>query len=499
MLKILSAEQIKALDAYTIKNEPIASIDLMERACQAFVNRFIEIVEQSRIITIVCGTGNNGGDGLGVARLLYEKRFQVNVWIVRGAASESEDFTVNLNRLPKEIPVKEILNESDLDALEESKIIIDALFGSGLSKPIEGLHASVINYLNTLNAYRIAIDIPSGVFADKPSIKGAKFKADLTLSFQLPKLVFLLPDHAEEIGVWELLDIGLSKQFIEQIDAEFFFTEFEEIKSIAKPRVQFSHKGNYGKALLVSGSYGKMGATVLAAKAAMRSGLGLLTAHVPSSGYTVLQTAVPECMLFTDEHAAHTTKINLKDSFDVIGVGPGLGTQRETGAALHHLMSEYHKPMVIDADALNILAENRALIFTVPQGSILTPHPKEFERIVGQAENGFERLEKLKELAKKINGVVLLKGAFTAIASPDGKIYFNSSGNPGMATAGSGDVLTGILTAQLAKGLSALDAARLGVYLHGLAADIAVEQLGEEALIASDIIDFLPDAWMDLS
>jgi len=498
MLKILSAAQIRELDAYTIKYEPVSSIDLMERACQAFTNRFKVLFDQSHAVSIVCGTGNNGGDGLVIARLLHESRYTVKLIIIRGEVAESPDFSVNLSRLSAEIDLHEVKNQSDINNLEWGDIIIDGIFGSGLSREPAGIYAEVINLLNETDAFKIAIDIPSGLFADKPTTSKVIFTADLTLSFQLPKLAFLIPDHANQVGDWELLDIGLHKKYIQDAASEYYLTTIHDIKSLVSPRPNFSHKGDYGKALLLAGSKGKMGAAILAAKAAMRSGLGLLTVHVAACGYSSIQTAVPESMASTDEHDVHISRIKLELDFDAIGIGPGIGTHQDTVSVLQQVLSKYNKPVVLDADALNIIAAHSNTLHLIPKGSILTPHPKEFERLAGHSDNGFEQLNKLKEFAKACESVVVLKGSFTAIADASGKIFFNSSGNPGMATGGSGDVLTGIITALLAKGLSSLDAARLGVYLHGLAADIAVTELGEEALIASDIINYLPKAWLKL-
>jgi ADP-dependent NAD(P)H-hydrate dehydratase / NAD(P)H-hydrate epimerase len=498
MLKILSAAQIRELDAYTIKHEPIASIDLMERACQEFTNRFRELFDQSHTVSIVCGTGNNGGDGLGIARLLHESRYTVQLIVIRGEVAESPDFSVNFSRLPSEINLQEVKHEPDINNLDWGDIIIDGIFGSGLSREPEGIYAEVINLLNETDAFKIAIDIPSGLFADKPTTSKVIFTADLTLSFQLPKLSFLIPDYADQTGDWELLDIGLHKKYIQAAATDYCLTTIHDIKSLVSPRANFSHKGDYGKALLLVGSKGKMGAAILAAKAAMRSGLGLLTAHIAACGYSSLQTAVPECMTSTDEQDEHISRVKLELDFDAIGIGPGLGTHQDTVSVLQQVLSKYNKPVVLDADALNIIAVNSNTLHLIPKGSILTPHPKEFERLAGNSSNGFEQLQKLKEFAKACESIVVLKGSFTAIADANGKIFFNSSGNPGMATGGSGDVLTGIITALLAKGLASLDAARLGVYLHGLAADIAVAELGEEALIASDIIGYLPQAWIKL-
>jgi ADP-dependent NAD(P)H-hydrate dehydratase / NAD(P)H-hydrate epimerase len=499
MLKILTSPQTKQLDQYTIEHEPIASIDLMERACRAFTDWFVQHYRQNKKIGIVCGTGNNGGDGLGIARLLVEAHYNVRVWIVRGEVKESPDFKINFERAKiSRVNLAEISLPSDRGLFGGRDILIDALFGSGLSRPVEGIYAQVIRCFNETNAFKIALDIPSGLMADQPS-KGEIVQAHRTISFQLPKMVFFFPENNKYMGEWNLVEIGLSKQFLKEVDTNHFFVTKQSVKKILQPRSLFSHKGNYGHALLIAGSLGKMGACILSAKASLRAGLGLLTLHIPKSGNTILQTAVPESMCVFDTNENHFSSLPENLSYDAIGIGPGLDQHTETVKALEQLLNQYQKPMVIDADALNIISSNGHLFPLIPQGSILTPHPKEFERLVGTWANDFERLEKQKTLSAQLNSIIVLKGAYTSIAAPQGQVYFNSTGNPGMATGGSGDVLTGILTGLLVQGYTSIEAAILGVYLHGLAGDLAASTLGMNSLIASDLVGFLPKAFKNLS
>lgn len=495
MIPILSAKQIKELDAYTIADEPVASIDLMERACCAFVQWFAEHIDATKKIGIVCGAGNNGGDGLGIARLLSEWNYAVKVWIVKGAIPDSPDFQINLSRLKeKRIEVYEISKASDKDLFQDRNVLIDAVFGTGLSRAPEGIYAQVIHCMNQTEAVRVAVDIPSGLMADKHST-GTVLQAHVTVSFQLPKLAFLFPQSFPYVGKWFLVDIGLNKSFIKQADTPYYYFQQKDAKKIIKGRLKFDHKGNYGHALLITGSYGKMGAAILSARSSLRTGTGLLTVHVPRCGYTILQSTVPEAMVEVDAHEQHLTDTSSMENYSCIGIGPGLGQQPETVKALEGILKAFKKPMVIDADALNILGMHRELLSLIPQGSILTPHPKEFERLAGAWTDDFHRLEKLKAFAAQLSCVIILKGAFTSVASPEGNVYFNSTGNPGMATAGSGDVLTGMLTSLVGQGYTSLDAARLGVYLHGLSGDLAAQETGEHSLMASDIIDSIPDAF----
>ncbi len=490
MLKILSSQQIRELDKFTIENEPVAAIDLMERACHSFTEWFVQQIRPDKKIGIVCGTGNNGGDGLGIARMLKERGYLVRTWIVRGEMSETESLKKNLGRLQGN-NILEISKSSDRGLFTECTVLIDAVLGSGLSRPAEGIYAQVISCINQTEAIRIAVDTPSGLFADSPS-SGEIVRAHHTVSFQLPKLAFLFPENSIWVGQWHVVDIGLSYEFLKTAPVQNFFAQEIDIKQIIRPREIFSHKGNYGHALLIAGSFGKMGACILAAKAALRSGLGLLTTHVPRCGYTIIQTAVAEAMALVDFNENYFSSPPENLSYSSIGIGPGLGTDSETIKAFAKTMKQFKKPMVIDADGLNILSLNPELLQLIPENSILTPHPKEFERLAGSWANDFERLELLRNLSTKLRSVIVLKGAYTSIACPDGNVYFNSTGNPGMAKGGSGDVLTGILTALLAQGYSCKDASLLGVYLHGLAGDLAANELGMDSITANDLVDWIP-------
>lgn len=489
---------MKSLDAYTIQHEPVSSIELMERASRGFVTWFTEQFNALKKVGIVCATGNNGGDGLAIARMLNDWGYPIKVWIVKGSVPESEDFKTNFARLKNEkIPLHEIATASDRGLFNDRDVIIDALFGYGLSRPPEGIYAQVIECINSSRATRIAVDIPSGLMADKPSI-GPIVKADHTVTFHSPKLSFLLPQYHEFVGNWTVIDIGLHKEFLRTEKTNHLLSTRKSVAKLLRPRKKFDHKGTFGHALLVAGSHGKIGAAVLSGRAIKRAGAGLLSVYSPICGYEILQSSVPEAMVITDPEKDFISGCPDLDKFNVLGIGPGLGQHEKTVRALAKFL-EHGKPCVIDADALNIIASNRELLHLVPKGSILTPHPKEFERLVGGWKDDFERLERQLDLARKINGVVVLKGAFSSVALPDGKVYFNSTGNPGMATGGTGDVLTGILTGILAQGYDVGEAAILGVYLHGSAGDLAVLETGPDSLIASDLIRFLPNAFRQLS
>ncbi len=497
MLKILTSRQIREWDGYTIQHTPIASIDLMEKACHAFVQWFVQRYDAAKKIGVVCGTGNNGGDGLGIARILKDWGYPVNVWVVHGLIQASADFTTNYNRLKEISEVTDFPSSAPAEIFSNCEILIDALFGSGLTRPVEGIYATAIEALNNSSAIRISVDMPSGLFADLHSA-GTVVRAHHTVTFQTPKLAFLFPENYAYVGAWHVVDIGLHKAFVKEVKTTHYYLNKKSVRKLLKVRSTFDHKGDFGRGLLIAGSYGKMGACVLAARAALRTGIGLLTVHVPKSGYTILQSSVPEAMVTVDENDKIFTTVPPLESFDVIGTGPGLGQAAETVQALEKLLNS-GKPIVLDADALNMISANRGLLQLFPAGCILTPHPKEFERLTGKWKDDFNRLEMQISLAKELNAVIILKGGHTSITTPGGQVYFNSTGNPGMATGGAGDVLTGMLTGLLAQKYSAEEAAILGTFLHGLSGDLAARDTGVNALVASDLIDFLPAAFRDLS
>lgn len=495
-MKILTAQQIKQADEFTIKNEPISSIDLMERAAIKCVEWLKNKYNTDKSFAIFCGVGNNGGDGLAIARLLTENNYRVKVFVVEFSKNYSKDFELNLEKLKKTNVELVILSEKDFQfKIAAESIVIDAIFGSGLNKPIEGFVAKIIHQLNSHQV--VSIDIPSGLFGEDNQHNNIKniITASYTLTFEQPKLAMMFPQNNIFCGECTILPIGLHPDYIKTVETPYFFTTKQDVKGLVLPRQKFSHKGIYGHALLIAGSLGKMGAAVLSSKACLRSGVGLLTVHVPTVGLQILQTAVPEAMCSVDEENNHFTAIKNTEKYQAIGIGPGIGLEKQTQNALKLLIQNTTLPMVIDADALNILAENKTWLSFLPNNSILTPHPKEFERLVGKWSNDEERLKLQIDFSAKNNVIVVLKGAHTSISTPSGNVYFNSSGNPGMATAGAGDVLTGIITSLLAQGYLPENAAILGVYLHGVAGDIALEHTGEEALIASDIISAIADAF----
>ncbi len=498
-MKILTTGLIREADAYTIANEPIKPIDLMERAATRLMEWVLENYPKGKFVVFV-GPGNNGGDGLALARLLTAKKRKVRVFEINFTDKRTDSFKTNYNRLKKSgVKIEKISAEDDFPKLLNSEIIIDAIFGSGLSRPAKGLVAGIIQRINNDLNTIISIDIPSGLFAEDNSnnCESNIILADHTLTFQFPKLSFLFAENEIFVGDWHVLDIGLHPDFIESVNTPYWLTEFEDIKPYIIPRTPFAHKGDFGHALLIAGSYGKMGACILAARAALRTGVGLLTVHIPSKGYEVVQSTVPEAMVSIDHDAKIFTYLPKLNNYNAIGIGPGLGVHKGSKDAFLKLL-ETNSPLVIDADGINMIAKNPDWIKQIPPDSILTPHPKEFDRLMGESKNSYERLQKQITLAKDIKSVVIVKGHFTAIALPDGKVFFNTTGNPGMATGGSGDVLTGIILSLSAQGFLPDEAALTGVFIHGLAADIAVETMSQTAMTASDIIDALPEVFLML-
>ena len=488
-MKILNAKEIKDSDSFTIQNEPISSIKLMERASRQVLNAFNkDYPNQATSKHIFCGGGNNGGDGLALARMLTLQSQKVKIYLV--GKSNTPDNLENLSRL-KEIPNMDIVpleNISQLPTFSSKDIIIDALLGSGLNKPLNGFLKDLIDYLNHSSGIKISIDIPTGLYCNQSNKnESTAFEANLVYTFHAPKLSFLLPENKTYVQSFKILDIGLIHTFTESRDSQNYYTQVEEVKKIYHIRNKFTHKGIYGHVLLIAGAYGKMGASILASRAALKSGSGLLTVHTPTDGVSILQTAFPEAMCSIDENPLRWTQMpDFRKK--TIGIGPGIGTSQETQNIFQKLLEKVSEPIVLDADALNILSQDKTLIKQVPPMSILTPHPKEFERLVGSWSDDFERLEMQRTFSLQNKLIVVLKGAHTSISDTQGNIYFNSTGNNGMATAGSGDVLTGIITSQLAQGYNPLEAAILGVFIHGMAGNYALEHESEESLIASDII-----------
>lgn len=466
----------------------------MERASEAFVEKFLELENLEKQILIFTGTGNNGGDGLAIARMLKGHSKNVKVYLVGNSEKGSPDFLSNLERLGSinAIPLRKV---EDVPNLSADQVIIDALFGSGLSRPIEGFIAKVIARINASGALVYSVDIASGLYADGMP-NGPVIEPDHTISFQLPKLSFFQPELHRHVGEWHVVNISLDQDFIASCETEHHLLAAEDVSSLLPKRRKFDHKGSAGRLLLIAGSEGKMGAAILAARAAFRSGVGLLKIHLPACGRDILQSMVPEAMTISDSNESHISSSIDSSEFNAMAIGPGFGTQDETLQALSNYL-ESGIPLVLDADALNTIAK-QDWISKIPPESILTPHPGEFKRLVGAWPDDFDKLEKLKNLCVKHQLNVVLKGAHSAICDSAGQAYYNSTGNPGMATAGSGDVLTGIIGALLSQGLNPCHALRLGVYLHGHAGDLAEKKVGQISLNASDIIDHIPSAILAL-
>ena len=498
-LKILSAKQIRKADLYTIENEAFKSIDLMERAALKCFKWIQNKYDLSFSFYVFCGSGNNGGDGLALARMLNLSKYTVECYEIKLGNNFSKDYLTNRKRL--EINVYSIKTLSQFPIIKNNSkvIIIDSILGSGLNRNTSGLIKNVISKINQTGVEVVSIDIPSGLFSEDNSLNklDGVIKSTYTLSFNSPKFSFVLPENGEYVGEFHILNIGLNSDFIKTLITPFYYITKEYLKNNLKHRKKFDHKGNFGHLLLVSGSKGMMGATVLSAKAALSSGIGKLSILSPKCGEHILQTTVLEATLEENIGKNNLSNIyNLKH--DWLAVGPGIGTKTSTKRFLSTLLKKVKKPLILDADALNIISSEKKLLNLIPFNSIITPHPKEFERLVGKWKNDIKKLDLLKNFSKKYKLICVLKGANTTIAFPNGYLFFNSNGNPGMASGGSGDVLTGIMGSLLAQGYSAEISSKLGVYIHGLAGDFAKSKFGETSMTASNIQECISLAFKEL-
>lgn len=498
-MQIFETDKIKAWDEYTIANEPIASIDLMERAAKACFDWLIQHNYKSCGFSIYCSKGNNGGDGLALARMLSNTGHTVSVFILEFGYMGTNDFQANLARLHEtQVNINYISAEENIKKVNDDNVLIDAILGSGLNRALDGLTAMVVNHLNDSGNEIISIDIPTGLFADKSAEGNIVIRATHTLSFQCYKLAFLMQENLKYIGQLHLLNIGLHEDYLKNATSDFMLVDRSLAHDLLRPRKKFTHKGDYGNGALITGSTGIMGASALCAKAFMRSGAGKLTCHVPASGNIIMQIAVPEAMCKIEKGDDHIKSLSSLEKYDAVGIGPGLGLHDSHTTLLATLFKEYRKPVVIDADALNTLSKSSELHSQIPPLSILTPHTREFDRLFGTLETDFSRIEMALSKAKELNIIIVLKGPHTFIATPGGMGYFNNSGNPGMATGGSGDVLTGVVTGLLCQGYPPEHAAILGVYVHGLAGDLAAAKLSQQSLIASDITEHLGEAFKSI-
>jgi len=494
-MKLLSAQQIRELDEYTIAHHYEHSYQLMEVAASAVAGWLEAMLEeyQDERIAIFCGPGNNGGDGLALARILQQRFFEVDVSICQIGDSVSPDFQYNLERL-EELGTVDIYDLYEGDDLPEvaAPILIDAIFGTGLNRPVTGYWAEVLHHLSADEGIKISIDIPSGLYADQP-VEGAAFRADTTLTFGFPKISFFFKESEPYLGSWFMLDIGLDKGFQEQVETKYHLLEHADIFPLMKRRSKVTHKGHYGHSLIIAGSHGKIGAAILCAKACYRSGAGLVTIHTPGCGYQILQMSVPEAMVSVDRHQFHFSDLPDLGKYQALAIGPGIGQDPVTEEAFLKLLQEVECPLILDADALNLLSKQDNWLESLPKGSVLTPHVKEFERLFGKMSSTLEAFERQMEMSQKYGIYIVRKDYITSISDPDGQLHICRKGNPGMATGGSGDVLTGIITGLAGQYLyDTGDAVLIGTMAHGIAGDLVyIERESFEALLSSDLIDKL--------
>ena len=500
-MKIFSSTQIHELDKYTIDHEPIKSIDLMERAASRIVAEIRHLCTAYNTIVVFAGPGNNGGDALAVARMLAVRGYNVSTWLFNTSGRLSDDCKKNRDRLTgmKELDsFTMVIDEFDPPTLDASTLVIDGLFGVGLNKPLTGGYASLVKYINASPSKVVSIDMPSGLMSESNeyNVRSNIIRADVTVTIQQPKLSFLFAENQQFIGELKVVDINISKEGMAQVDAHVTILEEDDVRCRMRQRDDFAHKGTMGHALIIAGSRGMAGAAMLATKACLRSGVGKVTVHTPAANIIPLQIGVPEAILDIDPDNCFFTEAVSTDRFQAMGIGPGLGNNENSAITMIGQLRRAQCPIVIDADAINILSTHKAWMQQLPAGCILTPHIGEFERLEGASSDSYDRLSKAIILADRQQAYIVLKGHNTAIVTPGGRIMFCPTGNSGMATAGSGDVLTGVITALLARGYAQADACLVGTYLHGLAGDIAAKKFGKESLMASDIIDALPEAFM---
>jgi NAD(P)H-hydrate epimerase len=501
-MKILNAEQIRLMDTYTIQNEPISSLDLMERAASVCAHWILQHLPKNQAFLVYCGGGNNGGDGLAITRILSDNQLNCKAILLKSRGRLSPDNQANLDRLSEKYPnhILVVSNDDPVPSPDKGSIVIDAIFGTGLKGDLSGNELVATKQINASGCKVVSIDIPSGITSDKTTqfIKNNTVKANHTLTFQYLKPCQVMPENLQQIGQLLVLDIGLDARGLSQFEAEMELVSIDLIRGMIKDRPTAGHKGEFGHATIMAGGTGKAGAGILAAKSCLRSGCGLISLIVPQSENVIFQSSVPEAMTIC--YGDNRPSISIPIKTTALAVGPGIGTSPTTKETLHRLIELWGKPLIADADALNILSESPELLDKLPNGSLLTPHIGEFERLIKKStSNDFERLDEQKALSRMLNCIILLKGAFTKITTPEGRVWVNPTGNAGMAKGGSGDILTGLIAGLAARGHSIEDAAVIGAYLHGLAGDLCAQTLGMEAMHASDIIEAIPQAWQEIT
>lgn len=491
-MKIFDNDTIRAIDKATIEHENVSAIDLVERAAEAIACEIISRWRPNKPITIFAGFGNNGADALAVARLLIEQGYSPVIYLFNiGGNMLGNECRICRDRLRdlNYANFYEVIDHFALPALSPNHVVIDGLFGSGLNRPIYGGFVTLIQFINDSGATVVSIDVPSGLLGDwnVNPINRNIIHADLTLAIQFPRLAFFLKDNSGLVGEWKVLNIDLSSEAINNSQSNFYLVEKSDIRCSIKRRNSFASKADCGSALIIAGSYGMMGAAVLSANGAIRSGVGKITVHSPQCGYNVMQVSAPEAMFVADKHELIPTDLTPRHKYDAIAVGPGIGTHEYTIQALELFLKNTKQPIILDADALNCIALRPSLLNYIPTNSIITPHAGEFDRIFGEHKSDEARLKKALDRAKRYGIIIVLKGRHTAVVRHDGKIFFNTSGNASLATAGSGDVLTGIMAGFLAQGYAPEIASLIAIYVHGIAGEISSETHGIFGVKSGDI------------
>lgn len=501
-MKLFSAARIHKIDALTITYKKFErSINLMESSAHAITKCILQLYPNKETsLGFFAGLGNNGGDALAVARLLLRKGYHVAVYCYENKKGGNPDRTLNLKRLKAKTSIVSIRKVTDLQRYQPCDVIIDGLFGSGLNRSLRDIPAAIVDFMNKQKASKIAIDIPSGLMSENNTNNiGPIFEANYTITLEFPKLALLFPENLSYVGKMICTPIGLSQQAIDETPTPYYFLTSKTITSLIRPRQKFDHKGVFGHALLIAGAEGMAGASILAGRATLRSGAGLLTIAIPKRNKDIVQIALPEAMVLCDQNEDHFTSPVDSKIYHSLAIGPGLQRNYDTAQAFIKQLRYCSSPVIVDADGINLLAEQPEAVTYLPKGSIVTPHIGEFNRLIGNYKHHYERLSKAADWCEKNNVYMILKGAHSTIITPERNYFFNSTGNPGMATGGSGDVLTGILLGLLTQGYSPLDTCKIGVFIHGLAGDLAIKEKSEIALIASDIIDYLPKAWLKIT
>lgn len=497
-MKIFTSEDIRTIIAKSLEADGSTVAELAEKVAEGVAADILARWRPTKRTFVFAGPGLNGAYGLATARKLAEAGFSPEVFLfnIRGKmlSPDCKRLRDEVEKVPG-LTLTEVVNTFDPPQLPSSALVVDALFGVENHQPLAGGFVSLVRYINESRTTVVSIDLPSGLFSDwNPNgVNRDIIHANTTVAVGFPHLCFLMDENAELVGQWKVLDVGFDEGVVREMPTKFHLVERADIKRVLRPRSEFCNKNDLGHALLIAGSYGMVGAATLAARGALRSGAGKVSVYSASCAYSPLQTSVPEAMFIGDKGKFMVGAINpatfpqsAKGNL-AVAIGPGLGTNDATAAAVESFIKSWDKPMVVDADALNIIAMKRDLLNHLPLLSVLTPHDGEFDRLFDAQFNHERRILKAIEMSAAYNILILLKGRYSALVRPDGKVFFNFSGNPGMATGGSGDVLTGVIAGFMAQGLKPEVASIVAAFVHGEAGDLAAEEQGEYGMTSGDI------------